>query len=69
MEELIIPRPGFAEFFAHLWSTVLEVVPSYPLALVFDQFEELFTRFSDPGPAARDLHEGQPDWRLRWRLL
>lgn len=69
IEGLLIPRPGFAEFFDHLWATVLKAVPTYPMAIVFDQFEEIFTRFADAGPAARDLHPDQPDWRLRWRFF
>lgn len=41
----------------------------FALVLVLDQFEELFTRFVDPGVTKRKRHDELPDWKLRWEFF
>jgi hypothetical protein len=43
--------------------------PQFSLILVFDQFEEMFTRFVDPGKAAKSSIADLPDWRLRYEFF
>ncbi|HJQ33105.1 MAG TPA: hypothetical protein VJ866_13035 [Pyrinomonadaceae bacterium] len=41
----------------------------FALVLVLDQFEELFTRFVDPGVAKSGHPVELPDWKLRWEFF
>jgi len=59
-----------------LWDFLANLVEVYGarrdrfgLVLLFDQFEELFTRFIDPGKAAEVTAVDRPDWRLRYRFF
>jgi hypothetical protein len=71
LSRLYVPVPGLRQFFENLFDTYGSRLSSFAMVLIFDQFEEIFTRFVDPGPnpesgeTARDL----PDWRLRPRFF
>lgn len=41
----------------------------FSLILLFDQFEEMFTRFVDPGKTARIRAADLPDWKLRYEFF
>jgi conflict system STAND superfamily ATPase len=60
----------------HLWDFLANLLQVYGarrgrfgLVLLFDQFEELFTRFIDPGKMSETFAADLPDWRLRYRFL
>lgn len=64
IEVLDLPEFGFVQFFKHFWEKWAEHQPGYALCLVIDQFEQIFTLYTDdslPGVAEED----KPDWRLR----
>jgi len=64
VSRLYTPVPGLRLFFENLCEVYGERLTDFALVLIFDQFEELFTRFVDPGPiqgGTTDL----PNWRLR----
>jgi hypothetical protein len=69
LEELNVPGNDLAAFFGNLVEVYGTRRSRFSLALILDQFEELFTRFvasSLTAPAdGRDL----PDWRLRWEFF
>jgi hypothetical protein len=67
--ELELPAPDLASFFSRLAELYGSRLPRFALVLVFDQFEELFTRFADPGPVARERAGPLPDWRLREKFF
>jgi hypothetical protein len=69
VEALYLPLPDLQPFFENLIEVYGCRRSSFSLVLVFDQFEELFTRFVDPGPVAKEAAVGLQDWRLRWELL
>jgi hypothetical protein len=72
---LLPPFPGLLAFFRNLtpWCCLLRASPQ--MVLVLDQFEEIFTRFQDPGRLAGASAESngsgvrqrgaRADWRLR----
>jgi hypothetical protein len=68
-EKLDPPVPGLRPFFENLLECYGGLRPRLKLVLLFDQFEEIFTRFVDAGPAlpARNAH--LPNWRLRWEFF
>jgi hypothetical protein len=57
-------RSTLAGFFANLVAAYGQRFSRFGLVLVFDQFEEIFTRFVDPGPLATH-RVGEQDWKLR----
>lgn len=60
-----VPVPELSAFFEHLIELYGRNRRNFNFVLIFDQFEELFTRYVDPGPTiSRGLSE-LPDWRLR----
>lgn len=72
VDGLLAAGPGFVPLIQHLDACARDCAQarSFPLMLVFDQFEELFTRFADPDPSERlQATDGRPDWRHRRRLL
>lgn len=69
LAQLRIPIPSFYAFFENLIQVYGERRPKFALVLIFDQFEELFTRFIDPGPLKTDHLMNLPDWRLRWEFF
>jgi HEAT repeat protein len=64
-----IPLPSLSAFFEELTQTYGTRVTRFALVLIIDQFEELFTRFIDPGPFGDRQQANLPDWRLRWELF
>jgi len=70
VDSLYLPVPGLRPFFENL----VEIHghrtrPGFrklSLVLIFDQFEELFTRFVDRGAPGRSGSGEAPHWRLRW---
>jgi hypothetical protein len=63
---LNVPVPDFCAFFENLVQVYGGRRAGFRLVLVFDQAEELFTRFGGAAPAARaDPAAGALDWRLR----
>ncbi len=68
VRELYDPAPGLEPFVAHLCTWFQASFSDFSLVLVFDQFEELFTRFADPGPISSPGATG-PDWRHRPRFI
>jgi hypothetical protein len=60
-----VPRHGFLPFFRNLAAVYRPSSRPLALALLFDQFEELFTRFVERGVVDDLSLPGLPDWRLR----
>ncbi|HAY26605.1 MAG TPA: hypothetical protein DCY47_03650, partial [Candidatus Accumulibacter sp.] len=58
-------RP-FIENLLHIYGSAR---PGFCLVLLFDQFEELFTRFVDPGSLHASSSQEMPDWRLRIEFI
>lgn len=66
-DELNVPVSDLRVFFENLFEVYGSRRTNFSLVIILDQFEELFTRFVDPGPAANAAAavKDQPDWRLR----
>jgi hypothetical protein len=64
-EELDVPVPELRVFFENLCEVYGGQRTRFALVIILDQFEELFTRFVDPGPASTTNLPDLPDWRLR----
>ena len=58
-------RCSAAYFFTNLLQVYGRRFSRFGLVLLFDQFEELFTRFVDVGPVSASAAKELPDWRLR----
>jgi hypothetical protein len=69
LNELKVPGRDLAAFFRHITETYGRRRTRFALVLVLDQFEEMFTRFIDPGVTGADGIGDLPDWRLRWELF
>ena len=69
VNELKVPGRDLRVFFEHLVETYGRRRTRFGLILVLDQFEEIFTRFIDPGVTAVDYLSELPDWRLRWEFF
>jgi hypothetical protein len=67
--ELNVPSRKLSVFFEHLVSVYGQMRTEFGLVLILDQFEELFTRFVDPGIIVRDLVSDLPNWELRWEFF
>ncbi|HXH90563.1 MAG TPA: hypothetical protein VNN25_03205 [Thermoanaerobaculia bacterium] len=63
------PSKRLWPFLENLIQVYGERRPRFALLLVFDQFEEMFTRFVDPGTAAVLSIADLPDWRLRYQFF
>lgn len=65
VDRLDLPEFGFVQFFRNFWRNWAEHQPGYALCLVIDQFEQIFTLYTDDG--RDDPADGldKPDWRLR----
>lgn len=72
LEALYLPVPGLRPFFENLFDVDRRRTEAagrwrrLSPVLIFDQFEELFTRFVDLGRQANDDRDEMPSWRLRW---
>jgi hypothetical protein len=62
-------RSSLADFFANLVEVYGKRFTRFGLVLLFDQCEEIFTRFVDVGPLAPAASAALPDWRLRWAFF
>ncbi len=71
LDWLALPLPDLHRFFSHIGDVYAERSAHTELILIVDQFEELFTRFVDPGPVARARASEieLPDWRLRTAFI
>lgn len=69
LKELNIPVSDLSAFFESLVEVYGQQCSRFTLVLILDQFEEMFTRFVDPGPAATERSSELPDWRLRWEFF
>jgi hypothetical protein len=69
VEQLYVPVPDLWDFFENLVHTYGRRRSRFMLVLILDQFEELFTRFVDPGPGSAPREAGMPEWRLRPQLF
>ena len=65
LSQLNVPISSLELFFSNLFQTYGVRRTQFKLILIYDQFEELFTRFVDPGPISSKHLEGLPDWKLR----
>jgi hypothetical protein len=61
--------PGLVQFFEGLGARCRFSEEPIKIALILDQFEELFTRFIDLGPGQHVDAAGLGDWRLRKTLF
>jgi hypothetical protein len=64
LADLYIPAPSLTDFFANLMERYGRLRTQFGLVLILDQFEELFTLFTDSSGAA-----GKQLWRLRWEFI
>jgi len=64
IEVLDLPEFGFVQFFKHFWEKWADHQPGYALCLVIDQFEQIFTLYTDDAQSEM-ADEDKPDWRLR----
>lgn len=69
VNELKVPGRSLRVFFEHLVETYGSRRTRFGLVLILDQFEEIFTRFVDPGVTVTEYVADLPDWRLRWELF
>jgi HEAT repeat protein len=69
LAEVNVPLSDLSVFFKELTQTYGSRVTRFALVLIIDQFEELFTRFVDPGRFGAEQQTNLPDWRLRWELF
>jgi hypothetical protein len=69
MSYLDPPSRGLRPFFENLFLVYGRRRSHFGLALLFDQFEELFTRFVDPGSLTRPEAPAVLDWRLRYEFF
>ncbi len=67
--ELHVPVNDLAAFFTQLLEVYGRQRADFGLVVILDQFEELFTRFIDPGVASPELAAHLPSWRLRWEFF
>jgi len=68
-EDLDPPVPGLRPFFENLLECYARLEVALKFVLIFDQFEEIFTRFVDAGPVAAPRETAAPSWRLRWEFF
>lgn len=70
LQELLnIPVPGLWPFFENLIQVYGIRRCQFALVLLFDQFEELFTRFVQPEKFTAQQSADTPDWQLRWQFF
>jgi conflict system STAND superfamily ATPase len=69
IEEMNVPVNDLSVFFEHLVEIYGRRRTRFALVLILDQFEEMFTRFIDPGPTVREMATKLPNWRLRYEFF
>ncbi|MCM8611419.1 hypothetical protein [Accumulibacter sp.] len=69
LDYLDLPVRELRPFIDNLLRIYGSVRPGFCLVLLFDQFEELFTRFVDPGSLHAPGSNEMPDWRLRVEFI
>jgi hypothetical protein len=69
INEFYVPVSDLYTFFENIVRIYGQKRSKFGIVLVLDQFEELFTRFVDPGSISPDLPNAPLDWRLRWELF
>jgi len=69
LDYLDLPVRELRPFIENLLRIYGSVRPGLCLVLLFDQFEELFTRFVDPGSLHAPGTQEMPDWRLRVEFI
>jgi hypothetical protein len=69
LNELNVPGRHLSVFFEHLFECYGRRRSDLGLVLIMDQFEELFTRFIDPGAAGPEYLRELPDWRLKYEFF
>ena len=69
LDYLDLPVRELRPFIENLLRIYGSVRPGFCLVLLFDQFEELFTRFVDPGSLHAPGSHDMPDWRLRIEFI
>lgn len=69
LTRLDVPLKGLLPFFSEIVRVARKYHDRFSVLLVFDQFEEIFTRFVDPGRIGTSTMAGGPDWRHRLRLF
>jgi conflict system STAND superfamily ATPase len=66
LDTLDLPEFGFVPFFRNFWQHWADHQPGYALCLIIDQFEQIFTLYTDDTKqAAGAADPDKPDWRLR----
>ena len=68
-KRVVTSADDLSSFFSNWWQVIASRYSEYSVVLILDQFEELFTRFADPGPGANAKRKGPRDWRIRDRFL
>ncbi len=69
VDQFYSPVPTLHTFFEAIDANYGARLGRFGIVLILDQFEELFTRFVDPGTIGRELPSQPLDWRLRWELF
>jgi hypothetical protein len=69
LQQIDTPLPGLRAFFENVTDVYGSHRCNFSIVLIFDQFEELFTRYVDLRQENRRDCEKVPDWRLRKQLL
>jgi hypothetical protein len=69
LDYLDLPVRELRPFIENLLRIYGSARPGFCLVLLFDQFEELFTRFVDPGSLHVAHSHEMPDWRLRLEFI
>lgn len=71
IEELECCPPGFGALIQRFSEIAQQIVDAFPLLLIVDQFEELFTRFADADPTERGAPPppDRPHWTERRRFI
>lgn len=65
LDTLDLPEFGFVRFFAHFWDHWAQHQPGYALCVIIDQFEQIFTLYTDDAHLQPTDGADKPDWRLR----
>jgi len=69
VDHFYLPVPTLHTFFEAIGANYGARLAKFGVVLILDQFEELFTRFVDPGSVGLNLPNRPLDWRLRWELF